>query len=265
MDEELHPNSPDTLPNQPPTPMFNFKPQVNFTPKHSKKNRQKSSKTTTPQNSTSKFITPQKMTPKTKTSSAKDLKTLSLAAIQSVSPSTPKKKKFKNHQIVNNFYNIEVNKPKMVDKKNQTPAIGIDLSVRKNKQKSTGFQYYSQPNAAIDPSFYYKNLRNDIQTLNPIFDQLLNSGNIMDDDLDVKEKLHKIFNKQHFLSDEQFMGNLTDPRSFEFTVWSSFLVENDKELINQGNFFENLQNHKMTLAFREKYFDFSEIDEFLKD
>lgn len=239
-------STPLTQPNQP--PLFAFKPHITYTPKTSRPKKSKKTKNSTP-----------KSTP-VQTANQNNI---------TISPSTPKKRKYHQHhhqKIINNFYGVDHNQTKKVDKINQTPPLGQDLTIRKPKLKSTGFQYYSQGKAPIDPNFYFERFQDQTMNLNRIFEELLESDSIMDgkDDGEIIQKLQIIFNKKYFLDDRTFIRNLRNPLTFEFSVWTRFLLDQDRRLCESNDFFESLVNHRLILNFREKFFH-DDMDRFLTD
>lgn len=267
---------PDTLPNQP--PLFNHKASVTFTPKNSnKKSARKKSKTRTNSvscadaspatpttTSRSQSTTPTSKNPITPTQNFGE--SISIKFARST-PSTPKKRKFQQGKVINNYYGLDFSKLnlKKVEKGVQTPKIGLDLQVKRNQRKSSAFQYYKKENVAREPGFYYAKLRDDFLELDRLFDALLETGSIMDDEFDVKNKLKETFNGAHYGSDQEFINNLLDPKSFEFISWTHFLANQDKNICSAKNLFEKIRNHDLTTKFREKFFGVDQIDAFLID
>lgn len=237
-----------------PTPLFNFKPTISFTPrktsdtpKRKKKYRSKS-KNSTPKNSAKPQTEEKQIEPAAKKPQA--------------SPSTPKKRRYPT--VVNNFYGVEM-KPfqKKVDGICQTLSLGLDLQVKHPEKKSSYFQYYEQKNAPIQPGFYFTKLNSNMEKLNESFLELMKSGNIMDDEKNGIETLRVIFNSNFYKNKTSFLQELKDPRSFEFLTWSHFLLSQDPELLESENFLIAVHNHKMTKTFTEKFFFKDFMDEFL--
>lgn len=105
----------------------------------------------------------------------------------------------------------------------------------------------------------------DLDQLDILFEKLLETGSIMDDEIDVKTKLNHTFNFKYYKSDKEFIENLYKPSSFEFISWTHFLVNQDQSVCNAENFFLNIKEHDLTQKFREKFFNICPMDEFLRD
>ena len=112
-------------------------------------------------------------------------------------------------------------KKSCVHKSIQTPKRGAT-----NKTfKSTAFQSYFQPLALPEISRNFDDFNLGLDTLFKNFQIILNNYVMMDPgDQDLaKASIKKMFGDKYFTSKENFLRNLLDPSTFEFTIWTKFL------------------------------------------